>query len=107
MEFKEKFRAPQSFIDQWDTVVIESSKTTSPQRSQMGTMAGQNSQRNVIKPKASGPSSRATSAKRSTHGSQSPRKLDTLKITKGADSIDEERLSNASARSYERLLDEE
>ena len=33
--------------------------------------------------------------------------METLKITKGGDSIDEEKLSNASARSYERLLDEE
>ena len=71
----------------------------------MAVVAAQTSQRNVIKQKASGPSSRATSARKS--GSQSPRKLDTLKITKGADSIDEEKLSNASARSYERLIDEE
>ena len=73
----------------------------------MAVIAAQTSQRNVLKQRASGPSSRATSAKRSTHGSQSPRKLDTLKITKGADSIDEEKLSNASARSYERLIAEE
>ena len=71
----------------------------------MATQAGQASQRNVFKQRASGPSSRATSARRSTHGS--PNKMETLKITKGADSIDEEKLSNASARSYERLLDEE
>ena len=40
-EFKEKFRAPQSFIDQFDNVSFEHSKTNvSPQRSRMETMAG-------------------------------------------------------------------
>ena len=40
-EFKEKFRAPQSFIDQFDNVSFEHSKTAnSPIRSRMEKMAG-------------------------------------------------------------------
>ena len=105
-QFKEKFRAPQSYIDQYDNTSLEHSKTTiSPTRSRMTHIAGQTSPSNIFKQKTT-PAVSRSSNKGSIKTLQEPKKLDNLRLAKD-DSIDEERLSHGSARSYERILEED
>lgn len=105
-QFKEKFTAPQSYIDQYDNTSLEHSKTTiSPHRSRMTYIAGQTSPSNIFKQKTS-PNISKSSNRGSLQTLHELKKRDHLKLAHD-DSIDEERLSHASARSYERILEED